>query len=137
MTTKTEPSAVDFRPRRLYRIGGAAALLIAPLLLGEVVVYVVFPRTETALEHFELFQENWLVGLLMLDLLGIFAYLLFIPTMLALFAVLRKTDEAVSAIATTLFIVGIATFFATNTAFSVLSLSDQYAAATTDDERAM
>jgi hypothetical protein len=40
------------------------------------------------------------------------------------------------ATATVLFIVGIAAFFATNTAFAVLALSQEYSMATTDAERA-
>jgi hypothetical protein len=120
----------------LYRSGGIAALLIAVLLLGEIAVYAIFPRPETALEHFELFQRNWLAGLLTLDLLGMISYLLFVPTILALYVALRRTSEAAMAVATALFFVGVADFFATNTAFPVLALSNQYAAAATDAERA-
>lgn len=125
------------RWRGLYTLGGVAALLVAPLLIGEVAVYAVLPRPTTALEHFALFQNNWLAGLLTLDLLGMIAYLLFIPTMLALYAALRSTGEAVAAVALVLFLVGIADFFATNTAFPVLKLSNQYAAASTEAERAI
>lgn len=130
-------TAYDRRWIGLYRSGGVAAFLIAVMLIGEVGVYAVWPRPATALEHFERFQENWLVGLLTLDLLGMSAYLLFIPTILALYVVLRRSSEAVMAVATVLFLVGIADFFATNTAFSVLALSEQYADATTDAERAV
>jgi hypothetical protein len=123
------------RWRGLYRTGGIAAILIAVLMLGEVVVYAVLPRTETAVEYFESFADDRLAGLLTLDLLGIIAYLLFIPVILALYVALHEASEAVMAIATALFFVGIADFFATNTAFPVLALSEQYASATTDAER--
>jgi hypothetical protein len=131
------PGSDGLRWIGLYRSGGIAALLIAVLLLGEIVVYAVFPRPETALEHFQLFQRNWLAGLLTLDLLGMISYLLFIPMILALYVALRRTSEAPMAVGTALFFVGIADFFATNTAFPVLALSDHYAAATTDAERAI
>jgi hypothetical protein len=65
------------------------------------------------------------------------AYLLFIPIILALYAALRRSAEAAMAVAVALFFVGVADFFATNTAFPVLRLSQQYAAATTDAERAV
>ncbi len=120
----------------LYKLGSVAALVIAVLLVGEIVVYAAFPRASTALEHFALFRENWLVGLLTLDLLGMIAYLLFIPTILALYFALRQVHFPMMAVATTLFLVGIAAFFASNTAFSMLTLSQQYAAAGTDAERA-
>ncbi len=126
----------DDRWRGLYRLGGVAAFLIAGLLVGEAVVYAASPRAETASEHFALFQDNWLAGLLTLDLLGMIAYLLFIPTILAVYMALRRTGEAVMLVAAALFFLGIADFFATNTAFPVLALSHQYAAATSDADRA-
>src|SRR5689334_9223484 len=137
MNQTTVSGAEGARWKGLYKAGGVAALIIAVLLVGELVVYAVYPRPNTALDHFNLFRDNWLVGLLTLDLLGMISYLLFIPTILALYVALRRTSEAVMAIATAIFFVGIADFFATNTAFSVLDLSDQYAAAKTDAERAM
>jgi hypothetical protein len=116
-------------------LAGLAGGIIAVLLVGEVVVYAFFPRPETALEHFNLFQENRLVGLLTLDLLGMVAYLAFIPLILALYLALRRSAEAVMAIAAAVFFLGIADFFATNNLFAVLTLSDQYAAASTSAER--
>jgi hypothetical protein len=107
------------------------------LLVGEILVYAILPRSETALEHFLLFQRNWLAGLLTLDLLGMISYLLFVPVTLALYVALRRTNETLMAIGTVLFFVGIADFFATNTAFPFLSLSQQYAAAQTEAERAL
>jgi hypothetical protein len=65
------------------------------------------------------------------------SYLLFIPTILALYVALHRHGEAVMVVATALFLVGIADFFATNTAFPVLALSEQYARATTGAERAV
>ncbi len=112
------------------------ALAIAVLLVGEIVVYGAFPRPSTVLEHFTLFRDNRLEGLLTLDLLGIISYLLFVPTVLAVYVALRRANEAVMAVAIALFFLGVADFLATNTAFPVLSLSSQYAAATTDAEKA-
>jgi hypothetical protein len=116
-------------------LAGAAGRIIAVLLVGEVLVYAFFPRPATALEHFELFQENRMVGLLTLDLLGMVAYLAFIPVVLALYLTLRRASEALMAVAAVLFFLGVADFFATNNLFAVLTLSDQYAAASTSAER--
>jgi hypothetical protein len=130
------PEGAALRWNGLFRMGGVAALIIAGLLVGEIGVFAAFPRPASALEHFELFQTNPLAGLLTLDLLGMVAYLLFIPTILALYVALRLSAEAVMAVAVALFFIGIADFFATNTAFPVLALSGQYASATTDADRA-
>ena len=137
MNQMTESEIADSRWQGLYKLGGVAALIIAVLLLGEIVVYASLPRPDTAVEYFAIFQDNWLAGLLYFDLLGLISYLLFIPTILALYVVLRRTSEAIMIVATALFFVGIADFFATNTAFSMLTLSSQYAAAETNAERAM
>lgn len=127
----------DLRWRGLLRFGGAAALVIGVLLLGEIAVYASVPRAETAVEHFALFRGRWLAGLLSLDLLGMICYLLFVPTILSLYLTLRRSAEGTMLVAAVLFFVGIADFFATNTAFPLLSLADQYAAASTDAQRAM
>jgi hypothetical protein len=128
---------VDSRWSSLYRLGGAVAIVIAILLLGESVVYAVLPNRSTPVEFLALFRDNWFLGLLNFDLLGMIAYLLFIPFILSLYVALRRTNEAVMIVGTVLFLVGIAVFFSTNTAFPMLSLSGQYVAANTEAERAM
>lgn len=131
------PELAESRWEGLYKMGAVSALIIAILLLGEVAVYAALPRAQTALEHFQIFRGNGLTGLLTLDLLGMIAYLLFVPLILALYLILRRSSEAVMLVATAFFFVGIADFFATNTAFPVLTLSSQYAAARTEAERAI
>jgi len=133
----TDAETADSRWKGLYKVGGVAALIIAVLLLCEIIVFSVWPQPNTVMGYFELFQENWLVGLLDLDLLGMVAYVLFVPVILALYIALRRASESFMAIGMVLFFVGISVFFATNTAFSMLSLSNQYAAAITDAERSM
>lgn len=137
MSQMTESGIADSRWQGLYKLGGVTAQMIAIFLLGEIAVYAILPRPGTAVEYFALFRDNWLAGLLYLDLLGMISYLLFVPTILALYMTLRRTSETVMLVATALFFVGIIDFFATNTAFPFLSLSSQYAAATTDAERAI
>ena len=123
MKKKVEPDNIDPRWRGFCRLGGFSALVIAVLLLGEIVVYGLHLREDTILDCFRLFRDSWLAGLLTFDLLGMIAYLFFIPMMLALFAILRKTGEAIVIVTAALFLVGIAAFFATNTAFPAKSFS--------------
>jgi hypothetical protein len=54
------------------------------------------------------------------------------PIMLALYAALRRANAAYSALAAALAFIGIALVFATNTNYSLINLSNQYAAATTE-----
>ncbi len=133
----THAETADSRWKSLYRVGGAAALITAVLIAIEIIVFTAYPPPSTVIGYFTLFQSNRLIGLLDLYLLEIPAYALFVPMFLALYAALRRANESYMALATTLAIIGIAVFLATNNPFSMLSLSDQYAAATTDEQRSM
>jgi len=134
---ESKVETADSAWKSLYRVGGAAALIVAVLLPIEIVVFTAYPLPSTVIGYFTLFQSNRLIGLLDLYLLEIPAYALFVPMFLALYAVLRRANESYMALATTLAIIGIAVFLATNNPFSMLSLSEQYAAAATDAERSM
>ena len=121
----------------LYRVGGAAALITAVLIPIHVIVFIVWPPPleGTVIDWFTLFQDNWLLGLLSMDLLLMADYVLLVPIVLALYVVLRRASEYLMAIGTALFFLAIAVYFASNTAFEMLSLSDGYAVATTEAQR--
>jgi hypothetical protein len=125
----------------LYRVGGAAALICALMYLITLGVYIPAQRASpppgTVLEWFTLFQTNPITGLFFLGLADIVIMILWGPMSLALYAALRQSNKTWSMIATTFVFVGIAVYLATNTAFSMLSLSHQYAAATTEAEKSI
>jgi len=122
----------------LYRIGGAAALLIGIFYVTEIsVVAATGVPPSTAIAWFELLQNNRLVGIFDLFPLDIVSVSLMTPMFLALYVALRRGSQTWMAIATAVGLLGVADFFATNTAMSMLSLSNQYAAATTDTQRAV
>ncbi len=101
------------------------------------IVYVVSPPPSTVVNWFALFQRNPLLGLLAMDLLLIVDYALLGLVFLALWAALRRASPSFTAIALTLELVAVATYFSSTAAFEMLSLSHQHTAATTDAERAM
>jgi hypothetical protein len=135
MDKKFSLETYDGRWKSLHKMAGIASIAIVLLLLGEVYVYSVIPNPSTTIGYMELFLKNPLFGLLHFDLLGIISYLLFIPFILSLYEVLKGKNEYITLIATVLFFIGIIVFFSTNTTFSMLSLSKQYALAGTDAER--
>jgi opacity protein-like surface antigen len=137
-TTKSTPSvqATDFF--WLYKIGGAAALIIAVLIPIHAWIFIANPPPDNILDFFRLFQKNWLIGLLDLDLLMILDQVLMIPIILALYVALKRTSESFMAIGAALAFVATTAYFASREAtFGLLSLSSQYAAANTDAQRAM
>lgn len=129
----------ESRWRGLYRVGGAAALITSVITPISVAIFVAWPPPleGSAIDWFTLFQRNELLGLLGLDLLFMAVYALLIPIYLALYVALRRSSESAMALAAGLGFVAIAVYFSSNPAFEMLSLSQGYAAATTDAQRAL
>lgn len=129
----------DSTQTSLYKIGGVAAMICALMYLVALGVHVPANRTSpppsTVLEWFMLFQTNPITGLFFLGFADIVIMLLWGPMSLALYAALKKSNKAWSLVATTFVFVGMAVYLATNTAFSMLSLSHQYAFATTEAQK--
>jgi hypothetical protein len=128
---------VDLQWRTLYRVAAASALASALLTPIAIVVFIIWPPPYqgTVEEWFRLFQRSWLLGLLSLDLLLMIIYVLLIPIFLALFGALRRHSESWMALGTVLGLVSVAAYLASNTAFEMLNLSNQYATATTEAQR--
>jgi hypothetical protein len=120
---------------RLYKLSGAAAWIVAALTLSEVILFTIFPQPGTVPGWFVLFQQNWIIGLLDFWGLEIPMYILFVPVFLALYFALRKVNQSGMTLALVIALVGIGIFLSTNNPFSMLSLSRQYTAATTDGQK--
>jgi hypothetical protein len=134
----TNAEAADSSWKGLYKVGGAAALIVGALYIIEIVgVAATGVPPSTAIGMFTLLQNNRLLGLFDLFLLDAVAVAFMGPMFLALYVSLRRASQSFIALATALAFVGIADYYATNTAFSMLSLSNQYAAATTDAQRSI
>ena len=125
--------------KSLIRVGGVAALIAGVLfrrnIAAEIGLFSEHKPPVTVSDWFGLLQSNRLLGLTYLNIFDIVNYAMVGLMFLALYAVLKRTNKSYMAIATTLALLGIAVYFASNTAFSMLSLSDQYAAAATEAQR--
>lgn len=128
--------SVDSGWSGLCRAGGVAALILIAYSLATIVQLVVLGgQPATAAEAFTLLQNNRILGLLRLDLPTIVAMPLYYFLFLGLFAALRRTDRASTMVSTSLAFVGVTLVLATPTALSMVSLSEKYAAATTEAMR--
>ena len=121
----------------LLKLGSIGAVIAGPLTIIDILVYVIWPQPSTVTAWFSLFHESCVIGLLDLDFLGIIIYIMIIPTVIALYFVLRRTSQPWAAVGGVLTFTGMACYFASNTSVSMLSQSSQYSAATTDAQRAM
>jgi hypothetical protein len=130
----SDPEVIDLRWKDLYKVGGIAALLCALMYLVALGVYVpanlAGPPPEAVPEWFAVFEDSPITGLFFLGLADIVIMILWGPMTLALYAILERSNRTWALIATVFVFVGIGVFLATNVAFSMLSLSDAYAATT-------
>jgi len=126
--------------KRIYKIGGIAALLTIAVALVEMLL-TFFPggnaSHETVIDWFTQLQDNWFMGLRNLGLLNIVMFTFGIPMYFALYTAHLKVNKAFAAFSMIVSFIGVTVFFATNRAFSLLELSGQYAQATSDAQRAM
>jgi hypothetical protein len=133
--SNTETADSDWKG--LYRVGGTAALIMAVFIPIQIIIFVAWPPPSSVIGWFTLFQNNRLLGLLDMDLLLIVDQVLIGLVLLALYVALRRASQSWMAIALAAGLVAIAAYFASATAFDMLSLSDQYVAATTEAQRSM
>jgi len=124
----------------LYKLGAVTSLLILCTALLEILITFLpggYASAETVVDWFNLLHENWFLGLRNLGLLNIVMTALSIPMFFALCMAHWKVNPKYSALAMIISFIGIAVFYATNRAFAMLDLSTQYAAASTDAQRAV
>ncbi|MBE0690944.1 MAG: DUF4386 family protein [Anaerolineae bacterium] len=136
--TKAPVRTGDVRWKRLYRIGAVAVLVTVAFYLTELVVLSLGGRSfpSTINDWFALFAESRLLGLLYLNALDMLSIALMGPMFLALYMALRQADEAWMTVGLFFGLIGIPIFIAPRSiTLNVLTLSDRFAAATTDVQR--
>ena len=125
----------------LFMVGGVATVLIAVVYLITLIVYVpanlAAPPPANVIEWFTIFQQKPVTAFFFLGLGDILIMILTAPMILALYAALKDTSRTWMAIATGLTFVGMAVYLATNSAFTMHALSQQYAAAKTGAEQTL
>lgn len=128
-------SSIDKKWSALIRVGGFACVAMLVFTCIQIVVFIIWPPPDTVLDLFNLFQKNALLGLLSMDLIYIANNTALILIYLALYAALKPVNASASLIALVLGLVGIAAYYPSNTAFEMLSLSRQYAAAVNEAQQ--
>ena len=64
MNQVTNVETADSTCKSLYKLGGAAALIVVVLTLSEVIGFTFYPQPSTVSDWFMLFQSNRIIGLL-------------------------------------------------------------------------
>jgi hypothetical protein len=121
-----------------YAIGGTAATLMLAIIVIQMIAFMTAPPPYdgTSADWFKVFQQNTLVGLIDFELLMVIYTLLSIPVALTLYGVLKDVNPYLVALYLIITTIGVISFIISRPAFEMLHLSQQYAAAVTESERA-
>jgi hypothetical protein len=128
------------RWKDLYRIGGISSIAVSILVLVAIVAFFIWPYTpleKTTAEIFSVLQNDLLGGLISLDLLMLIISLINILPTLALYAALREVNESYALIALVLGLIAITTAIPARPLAEMAILSQKYAQAATETERAL
>lgn len=131
---KTNNEAGDVRWKTFYKFAAVAALLIVLVGLTDTVTSMLGGETRvnsavSVTEWFALFQSNRLGALGNLGLFNILTLSLGIPLYIALCNLHWKNHPSFATLSVVLFAMGTAIYISSNTVFSMLAISDQYALA--------
>lgn len=131
MNTTIHAPVIRDRWHQLCLYGGVAALLTALVMPVQVAVFIIWPPPlgGSAVDWFDLFQMNALVGLIDLDLLLVLDNALLIALVLALYVVLRRANPSLMLLAVVASLFAAAMYIASNPAVEMLALSNRYAVA--------
>jgi len=119
----------------LYKTAGIIAWITLGLIPIQIVIFILWPPPTTVLDFYSLFQENALIGLFNLDLLYLLTVLFMGYLYLAFFAALKNTHKSIATIALALGLIGVAVYFVSNVSFEMMSLSNQYLLAETNEQK--
>ncbi|NCB42686.1 MAG: DUF4386 family protein [Clostridia bacterium] len=114
----------DFRP--LFRIAQYLSLLMLFLIPIQIIIFVISPPPDTVKGFFELYHQNPFLGLLSLDFLYLFNNIIIVVIYLALFVLLYQERPVTVILALILGLIGIVSYFPSNPAFEMLTISNQY-----------
>lgn len=137
ISSKTNGEAPITSWNAFFKIGGIAALAVVALVFVQAPIFIFYPQPTTVLGHLLQYQQNTLLGLVDLDLILLVSELLMIPVFLALYGALKHWNPAALTTALITGLGGIGLFIAVNPTFAMLYLSEQYASAATELQKAV
>src|SRR4030042_4115058 len=111
----------DKQWKTIYKIGALTTIvvligIILDMVIGTITGGDVAALPQTAIERFNQFKVNGLLGLYNLDLLNIVNQIIFIPSIFAIYVAHRKTNYPSALLVLILFLVGTTIFVTSNTA---------------------
>ena len=118
----------------LIRLSGICAIISAVLIPISIIAFFIWPLYPK--DIFTVIQNDRIAGLMGLDLLYLVGTFLSIPIFLTFYVTLKQTSESYSLLAVVLGFIGLVALFSARPIVEMVVLSDKYAAATTEIQRA-
>ena len=127
----------------IYLIGGVAILIAIPIYLLDIGISMtvegadIRPDALTAINFFDLYKENWILGFRSLGLINVAILAVSVPFYVALYGAHQQEYRAYAALALIVWLVGATIYISNNAALPMSVLSSKYASATTDSQRTL
>lgn len=138
MQSQPYSSASSFEWSRFRVAGGVAAFVFLAYSVATILqINILGGYPSSALEAFQILQQNRIVGLLRLDLATVLVLPFYYPLFFGLFVALKDSDRTNAATATGLVFIGLTLVLAMPTALPLAGLSDKYAAANSEAAKAL
>ena len=125
---------VESKYKGLIRLSGICAIISAVLIPISIIAFFIWPLYPK--DIFTVIQNDRIAGLMGLDLLYLVGTFLSIPIFLTFYVTLKQTSESFSLLAVVLGFIGLVALFSARPIVEMVVLSDKYAAATTEIQRA-
>jgi hypothetical protein len=136
-STELDADEHDTDWQMLFRAAGLAALTVVALIPLQGLVYILWPPPITVLDYFSVFQTTPVLGFLDLDVLLILDQVLIVVVLLGLYVALRRSNPSLILIGAGVGLLGAVLMIVSREAtFSMFTLSQQHASATSQAERA-
>jgi hypothetical protein len=116
----------DQKWNTLYRISGFTIIIMLILIPVQILVFSLTSIPDSIEGWFNLYNDNWILGLIHQDFLYIINNVIVAIMYLALYMKLKSKIESIMLLAISLGILGIGAYFASNRAYELLNLSNQY-----------
>ena len=137
MNTNTSiPTNNDLK--NVYKVGATAVLIqLATILLLLITSFALGlgPRPTTVQGFYTMYGESKLIGMLRDDFASLILIAMYLGSAPALFFALRKQNFTVALISAIMLLTGAVGAFSVHAGFSMMRLSDMYAAASTEAQR--
>lgn len=125
----------------VFIIGGMAILIAIPIYLMDIGISMavegadIRPDALTAINLFELYRENWILGFRALGLINVVILIVSVPFFIALYGAHQQEFRAYAVLALILWLIGATVYISNNAAIPMSVISSKYASATTDSQR--